>query len=289
MKRLIISFILVGLTFINQPLNNKGVLMNTDAYEQLQQFSLELSTDYGHLSLRWEKPDVITGNDSYKVILQGYQDGKWNDLHETYAMTTYYDGRDLNAYCAQENGFKEKCRFIVEGYDNDVLVCYGISDEYDPRDFFPEVDELVIGKDINADDINYVSYTQSGTTADSIMSYTVTKDEDEYLLYYGDKEKKITKAQWDNVIELVKQGTVVRDYIMDPELVVLDGETRRYRIEWEDITDLESNYYSLRMKDKSLLEYFQKLEKGGIDIATIGIGAAAIIGAASIALLKKKK
>lgn len=264
--------------------------MNTDAYKDIQQFSVELSTDYGQLKLGWEKPETIRDNEGYNIIVERIVDGEWRHVYAVKSAYTYYDATDLNAYVCQKQGFTDRQRFIVEAYDTDTIVGYAVSEEYDPRDFFPEKEELIIGKDISVDDIDCVSFTSNGTNAEDNYSYTAVKEDDDYILYYDDtKEKKISDSEWNEIIKFVKAGRIVRKTVMDPEIVVLDGGYRRYTANWEGMSESDQSYYLLKLDNDDLLNYFGKLAKGIDSIAAAGLGIAAAVGAASMLLLRKKK
>ena len=291
MKKLMLSLLLFMGSVIQNNLMEKGMLMNTETYEGIQQFSVELSTEYGQLRLRWEKPEIIKGHEGYSIVVERLENGEWTRVHTLGNAYTFYDATDLNAYVCQEHGFADRQRFVIEAYDDDVLVGYAVSDEYDPREFFPEKEELIIDKDIMTDQIYYVSFTSNGTMAEDCYSYTAVKDDDGCIFYYGDsKEKKISDTQWNDIIKLVKQGKIVRKNVMDPEFVILDGGYRRYTVDWDDMSEAEDSYYVLKLENDDLLDYFTKLEKGGSSsVAVVGIGVAAAIGVASTLLLRKKK
>ena len=202
------------------------------------------------------------------------------------------------AYYCQENGFPEKMRFHVEASKDEEVTAEGFSEEFNPKDFFPERESLQLKDDIPLESITAFSWNTNGSYVEANQNLYFYKDGDDcYLegLFYRDSKKtevkkKLKEQDWQEFLALLSQGEVVRKYIMDPEIVILDGGDNSMELEWEGMSDMEEKYYVYSSSNReAIIDWLEKKGQSG----SRGIFAVAgALGAGLLAgffVMKKKR
>ena len=239
----------------------------------MEQLVITLDRMHNRCLAKWEKPSV-NGSGEYTAIIESV-DESWN-AKEAIRTQVYYNSFDADhyvAYACQENGFPYMMRVRVEYYNGDQLVAEGVSDTFDPREVFPEKEVLEFGTDIPLDAIRAFSWDSSGMSIESNWHISVAHYGDDYVFYSshppkGEKEKKMKKSEWDQIVSIIGKGKVERDYIRDPEMIELDGGGEGFAISWNDEEHENWQTYYVYTADAETEEELQKWleakEKGGL-------------------------
>ncbi|MBR4163255.1 MAG: hypothetical protein IKR11_07010 [Solobacterium sp.] len=267
--------------------------VKAEANETLEVY---LDTDYGRLHLEWTEVDDAT----YAVTLQGVDtNGEYIDLSSCPSDYNAFYGEDMVAYYCQENGFPEKMRFHISATREEEVTAEGFSEEFNPKDFFPERESLQLKEDIPLEAITAFSWHTTGSYVEANQNLYFHKDgNDCYLegLFYRDSKKtevkkKLKEQDWQEFLALLSQGEVVRDYIMDPEIEILDGGDNSMELEWEGMSDMEEKYYVYSSSNREAiinwLETKGQSGRGGILAIGGAIGAGLLAG--FFAMKKKRK
>ena len=259
-----------------------------------QNMEIRVNTDYGNLRLGW---DETAGADSYLVTML---DGDGNEL------TSYresYGGSDALphlAYYCQENGYPAAVSFRVQAMQEEQVLAEGRTDPLNPRDFFPEQEQLAWDEDVDPALVTKFSWDTSGDTVEANNHISVYRSDGSITLsadYYDSSskhhrtEKKVSESDWNELLELLRQGTIARKYIADPEMIVLDGGEERMTLRWEGMSDTQERFYVFRAgghKDALMAWLYGRAGKNSAAGWLIG-GAAALLGAAGFAVSRKKK
>lgn len=255
-----------------------------------------LDTDYGRLHLEWTEVDGAM----YVVTLQGIDiNGEYIDLSSYPSDYNAFYGEDMVAYYCQENGFPEKMCFHISANINEEVISEGFSEAFDPKDFFPERESLQLKDDIPLASITAFSWNTNGSYVEANQNLYFYKDGDDcYLegLFYRDSKKtevkkKLKEQDWQEFLELLSQGEVVRKYIMDPEIVILDGGENSMELEWEGMSDIEQKYYVYSSSNRdAIIDWLEKKGQsgsGGIFAIAGALGAGLLAG--FFAMKKKRK
>ena len=262
---------------------------------ELPQFNVKVTTDYGNIRLYWETPENIKGSESYQVFVQGRNDGEYEDLYNTMILSGYLNGNDYVGYACQEKGFYKELRFVLVALSDREPVAVYYGDPFDPHAFFPEKETLLIGEDVRTEDIDSFSWNCSGTTAESNYSYFVNKEDNGITITRqttdNTKTRSISNRKWARLIDYLKEGTIIRKHVMDPEIEILDGSSERMIISWKGITDVESNSYIFcadgQLK-KEIERYLKSLISPRILAVSIAMGGLASVIVFGRRLLKTK-
>ena len=286
---LAVLMVLLSVTSVSQ---EKVMDMNIESENGvLFVFEVELNKDYGNLALSWEKPEFIKGRDTYRICVEGRTGREYSRLYECEVYERYNRVTDYVAYSCQEKGFYEAVRFFIIAYDDGRDVGYAVTEDLDPCEFFPEKEVMFIGDEIKKEDITVFSYHTYGTTAESNNSIYVSHDSQIISITQAGKEKerKLTETQWQKILEFISKGKVVRKYVMDPEIIMLDGSGEETSISWKGMNERDERYYELSLSEEdqqALIKYITE-PASSISAAAVGITAAAV--AAGALLLGKRK
>jgi len=283
MKHFIIIFLFL---FFSLP-------VRAEASETLEVY---LDTDYGRLHLEWTEVDDAV----YMVTLQGIDaNGEYIDLSSCPSDYNAFYGEDMVAYYCQENGFPEKMRFHVEASKDEEVTAEGFSEEFNPKDFFPERESLQLKDDIPLESITAFSWSTAGSYVEANQNLYFYKDGEEcYLegLFYRDSKKtevkkKLKETDWQEFLALLSQGEVTRRYIMDPEIEILDGGKNTMELEWEGMSDIEQEYYVYSSANRDeIIDWLEtKGTSGRMNILAIGGAIGAGLLAGFFAMKKKRK
>lgn len=263
---------------------------------ELPQFNVKVTTDYGNIRLYWETPENIKGSESYQVFVQGRNDGEYEDLYNTMILSGYLNGNDYVGYVCQEKGFYKELRFVLVALSDREPVAVYYGDPFDPHAFFPEKETLLIGEDVRTEDIDSFSWNCSGTTAESNYSYFVRKEDDGITITRQtterEKTRKVSRHKWERLLEYLKEGKLVRKYVMEPEIEILDGSSETMSITWSDMTDVEGNNYVFSADEqlkKEIERHLKSMVSPGILAASVAAGAIVATGTLAIRLFRIRK
>ena len=255
-----------------------------------------METDYGRIRLEWNE----TQDAQYRVTVQSIDEkgdikdlySEWFDYHACYM-------EDRVAYLCQENGFPYRMQFYIETLIDDEVTAEGTSDPVDPREFFPEKEELLLEKDIPLDTITSFYWHTSGSYMQANQSLLLYKEDDSYVLsgsYYKDEnkevevERKLKEKDWNEFLELIKNGKVTRKYVMDPEIVILDGGESGMQLQWDDMSYAQENYYVYTPEDyDAIVNWLKNKGKPVFSFHVAGIGGALAAGLLAGAFMQRKK
>ena len=253
----------------------------------IRPLNVELQTDYGQLILRW---DVSQEADNYLVTAIGSEpDGSTKDLYSISASNEYMQALDLAAYVCQEYGFPSEMCFRVDAVSEENVIASGISASFDPKDYYPEKEELIIGQDIPEEAVTGFSWSGSGTMVNDSFHFSLTKDEmvsfsgswydDHYN--YREKERILNEADWNKLLEILRNGKLVREHIMDPGIEILDGTSETKSVAWEGMTE-KDRFYVFFPADESAFEEWIRTVAESTDVGQyapyIAIAGSAVLG-----------
>ena len=215
---------------------------------------------YGRARCQWEKPGQYKDREGdYTVIIESVgPDGSTRELAEGSGSYESFETTDYIAWACQENGFPDRMQYRVRAWNDGQLIAEGCSEPFDPRRFFPEKEVLEIGRDIPEADIEGLDYHGSGDFVEANFLLSVEKEDDgraeiEGTYYKNSKQKKTDKklkaSDWEELMALIRQGSVVRKHVMDPEIMMLDGSSTWFFLDWEDQSDLQEMWYVFRADD----------------------------------------
>lgn len=229
----------------------------------MENIDITLNRMHNRCLCSWEKPSA-EGNGDYTVIVEAVDEsGNAREAIRAQAYYSYFDADHYVAYVCQEEGFPYRMRVRVQYYNGEDLAAEGVSDTFDPREVFPEKEVLEFGKDIPLDSIKYLSWDSAGMSIEANWHMGVSHYGDEYTFYttrpgQNEKEKKIKKSDWDQVVAIIAKGKVKRDRIMDPDMVELDGGGEGFAIAWEDDEHENWQTYYSYVADEETAEELQK-------------------------------
>ena len=259
-----------------------------------QDMEINVNTDYGNLRLGWEE---IPGADSYRITMLDESD---NELVSYTESGSGSDCLDQLAWYCQENGFPVSVRFHVQALQADTLLSEGVTDKMDPRDFFPEQEQLRWDEDVDPALVTMFSWDTSGDTAEGNNHISVYRSGREIMMsadYYDssskhhETEKKISEAEWQELLNLLRQGSIVRRYVSDPEISMLDGSDAKMIVRWENMSDTQERFYAFSPGESgdALLKWLFDHSKKSMGAFWIAGAAAAAVVAGEIFARKKKK
>lgn len=295
MKKVLLAVLLImtQLTVAKAETEKRMNMENETSEAVLQVFEVQMESEYGQMNLSWQKPEFISGNDTYRVIAEGLRGREFVRLYEIQTAETFFRATDVIAYVCQENGFYEQLRFFIIAYDEGRDVGYAYTETFDPRLYFPEKETLAYGEDVSMSDIRTLDVHSNGMAAEDNWSYYVVHDgsTEMYFNKAGSEEKRITlnNGQWQKILDYLARGEIVRKRVMDPEIVILDGGEQDISVTWNGMKDIEESYYhvSLDADDRQqLIEYLGSL-KSPSGLTAIALTGVAVVSGAVIAVLRK--
>ncbi|MBR2669648.1 MAG: hypothetical protein IKE36_07655 [Solobacterium sp.] len=221
-----------------------------------------IDTTYGGFALRWNNPDHYPT----RIILQKVNsDQTAKDLYTAETNHNYQQCWDIVGWAAQENDYYGDMRFLVQETDAQGKILKEEPTEvFACTDFFPEEKT----KSISGQTVKYISYTAgqsssmvAGYPAGTMSNCTVYHFRDEYTFsatYWKDNftskeiEKNLTEKDWNEVLQYLEGGQLIRKKIHDPDFIVLDGgHPESLQVHTEEMTRLDERFYEYELvKDK---------------------------------------
>ena len=255
---------------------------------------IRVNTDYGNLRLGW---DETAGADSYLVTMLDGDDNELTSYREFYGGS---DALPHLAYYCQEIGFPTAVSFRVQAMREEKVLAEGRTDAVNPRDFFPEQEQLAWDEDVDPALVTRFSWDTSGDTAEANNHISVYRSDGSITLsvdYYDSSrkrhqtEKKVSESDWNELLELLRQGTIARKYIADPEMIVLDGGEERLTLRWDGMSDTQERFYVFRPGEQKQALMAWLYDHAGKNSAAgwLAGGAAILLGAAGVAFSRKRK
>ena len=274
-------------------------------------FEISIDSSYSGLRADWEEQQAENGgNVTYRITVLGSAEQAGSAvLPEEVLYTggmmdyTYAMLLDYIAYACQEQGIPGSMRIRIDAASDGEVFASGYTDAFDPRAFYPEKEELILGEDVLPEEICGFDYIGFADYVDGNFSYSIRKTEDG-ILYYASSpkinrdreiERKLSKTQWDRLMELIARGRIVRSRVDDPEMEVLDGSGSWMDVRWEGMTEMEKAFYSFAISgaDRTELEDFlteaaQSSSRAPV-IAGVAVTLAAGIAGAVAARIRRKR
>ena len=208
----------------------------TEVPEKMRSIEPFIDRSYESFRLRWEEPEDLTF-DIYRVTLLDAGDETGEALSLEYSGS-FINGEEIVLYYCQEFGVPELLRFRVEAVEGDTVTAEGYTEAFDPSEFWPEKETLQFGTDIPEGSVISVSSYSRGETAEANWSYSAARYGGEMKIYYSaagqqEKEKKLTKGDWDKLWSILLKGRMKRKHFSDPSVEVLDGSSSGMEVSWD--------------------------------------------------------
>ncbi len=240
----------------------------------LEPMDIQLKTENYRPEIVWERPE---GEDvHYDVMIHtvsGSDGGKAGMIMYVIPVDyEYFSGRDYVAYYAQENDYYGPMQYQVTAYRGEKAFAQGTSDIFMAQDYFPAETEIIIGQDVDPEDINTFMYSGSGTYAESSFSFSVTTENQTAVLnadYYDETgnhttEKELREEEYAVLKQYLEHGTISRIQAEDPEMEVLDGSRESMRVFWNGMSRLQKDWYEFIAAEgerQDLIDYLYEISK----------------------------
>ena len=208
----------------------------TEVPENMRSIEPVIDRSYESFRLRWEEPEDLTF-DLYRVTLLDAGDENGEALSLEYSGS-FINGEEIVLYYCQEFGAPDLMRFRVEAVEGDTVTAEGFTEAFDPSEFWPQKETLQFGTDIPEGSVISVSSYSRGETAEANWSYNAARYGGEMKIYYSaagqqEKEKKLTKGDWDKLWSILLKGRMKRKHFSDPSVEVLDGSSSGMEVSWD--------------------------------------------------------
>ena len=157
----------------------------------------------------------------------------------------------------------------VKAVKNGKTTARGESEPLPLSEFFPPEKAPQIGSDIRKEDITSFEWNSSGSSVDLIYNYSVSFDPEDpvyYASFFGedghyDGEKQCSEPFRNALLDVIGQGEMIRRYVMDPDIEILDGSEESFAIQWKNMKPSEKNYYRMRFNEQQKKELLALLRK----------------------------
>ena len=118
-------------------------------------------------------------------------------------------------------------------------------------DFFPPEDAPAIGPDIPPGDITRFEWHSNGSYIEANFYFNVDLEGGAARLdavYFDERGRHEIDAPAPEsfrreLMDILCRGRLYRDYVMDPEIMILDGGDEYFRIEWKGMKASQRRYY----------------------------------------------
>ncbi|MBQ1358536.1 MAG: hypothetical protein IIY63_04925 [Oscillospiraceae bacterium] len=240
----------------------------TEVPDNMRSIEPVIDRSYESFRLRWDEPEDLTF-DIYRVTLLDAGDETGQALSLEYSGS-FIDGEEIVLYYCQEFGVPKLMRFRVEAVEGDTVTAEGFTEAFDPSEFWPEKETLKFGTDIPEGSVISVSSYSRGETAEANWSYHAARYGGEMKIYYSaagqqEKEKKLTKGDWDKLWSILLKGRMKRKHFSDPSVEVLDGSSSGMEVSWDSGEKDISGLYRFDADSEVREELQRFLEKRASD------------------------
>ncbi len=232
-RRILLAIILTALTLSSAVF---CAYAETEVPEKMRSIEPVIDRSYESFRLRWDEPEDLTF-DIYRVTLLDAGDETGQALSLEYSGS-FINGEEIVLYYCQEFGVPNLMRFRVEAVEGDTVTAEGYTETFDPSEFWPEKETLQFGTDIPEGSVISVSSYSRGETAEANWSYNAARYGGEMKIYYSaagqqEREKKLTKGDWDKLWSILLKGRMKRKHFSDPSVEVLDGSSSGMEVSWD--------------------------------------------------------
>lgn len=261
MKKILISIICMLLAGCSAPAGtsdkegNENNTMTTPG-----QLHIEYDNAYGGHALRIQSPDNGE-NYTYTAELLAEDD----NYQPQYPVKTSFSGNYLDmlplvGWYVQENEYEGNLYFRIRAEGNKGTTVQEDSPVFASTDIIPSKKELHFGEDIAPEDIQSFSWSGSGDSVEALFSYGITGYDGEYICsaHYYDSDgqehnidRKITKDEWQAVIDEVCLGNMHVRTFNDPEMFRLDGSDENFSLLWKNEDVSVQNLYEFIPADQN--------------------------------------
>lgn len=264
-RKILLAIILTALTLSSAVF---CAFAETEVPENMRSIEPVIDRSYESFRLRWDEPEDLTF-DLYRVTLLDAGDETGKALSLEYSGS-FIDGEEIVLYYCQEFGVPDLMRFRVEAVEGDTVTAEGYTETFDPSEFWPEKETLQFGTDIPEGSVISVSSFSRGETAEANWSYSASRYGGEMKIYYSaagqqEKEKKLTKGDWDKLWSILLKGRMKRKHFSDPSVEVLDGSSSGMEVSWDSGEKDISGLYRFDADSEVREELQRFLEKRASD------------------------
>ena len=301
MKKIFVCLVTVMLLFTG----NSFIARAEDGDDSQLSLGFEMDTYYATITIDVKEDsllELVSDDDLYRVVFRvTLEDVSGNSLASYETRYHFIVATDYLNYYLQENGFIDQARFRITALLDGKQLATGVTDYVECRDFYPEQEELLIGPDVNLFDVNAVFFKATASYREGNYSYEVHRYYDEYVLYadyydslgYHDIERNISEKQYQEIIDIISRGKLIRKYVMDPELEILDGGSEEVEISWDGMSALQRNCYRLQLWPQDMVilrDTMQKMvtARNTLKIIAVITGCIVGVGVALISIRRNK-
>ncbi len=222
--------------------------------KDLTKLSPKVDISVGSAAVSWEVPMNLEPADEvyyltcYTADVKDNQITRNDKVFETELTIPYFNANRHISYYCQENEYFGYFIYDVVAYVDDEIMASGSSEPFKGEDVFP------IEKSIEMEglEINSFSYVSNADYVEGNFSFHILLQKDSIVLYatYFDGvtldkktvEKNITLEEWEGLLKLLKDGSLLRYKVSDPEIEMLDGTEEYFRLGWVKQTHQQENY-----------------------------------------------
>ncbi len=223
------------------------------------QLHIEYDNAYGGHALRWQSPD--NGETyTYTAELLAEDEAYQPRCPVKIAFSGHYlDILPLVGWYVQENEYEGNLFFRLTAEGSNGSTVQEDSPVFASADIIPSQKELQFGEDIAPEDIQAFSWNGSGDSVEALFSYGITGYDGEYSYsaHYHDSngkehniDRKITKDEWQAVIDEVCTGHMQIRSFDDPDMFRLDGSDENFSLLWRNEDVSVQNLYEFIPADQ---------------------------------------
>ena len=132
-------------------------------------------------------------------------------------------------------------------------------------DYYPAEKELLIGTDIDPQSITSVYWSGSGSESSQNFLWDLEKTEEGTVVFTADSfsedgviniKKPEDPEVFDQALEILKTGKMIRRNPDDPEFFILDGSEQSIHLRWDGQTELQKSWYRFESPERNKLTQF---------------------------------
>lgn len=239
-----------------------GGCMNTQS--SVTALNVEAESMYGRMSLIIHPEDRFS---QYEVNVLRADNETALYTYPTEAPAIRNAG-DLIAYAACQNDYYGNVILEVTAYDSSrkkAAEC-----RLEPvavTDYYPAEKELLIGTDIDPQSITSVYWSGSGSESSQNFLWELEKTDEGTIVFTANSfsengviniERREDPEVFDQALEIVKKGKMIRRNPEDPEFIILDGSEQSIHLRWDGESELQKSWYQFESPERSELIQFLK-------------------------------